>query len=60
MFIDFRERGREREKGQGKTEKERERNINQLLPRSTPTRDQSHNLLVFRRTIQPTEPPDQG
>ena len=37
-----------------------ERNIDPLPPIHAPTRDQTHNLSVYRMALQPTEPPGQG
>ena len=63
MFIDFRERVRERERGrkrEGERERERERNIHQLPPKCALMGDLTHNLLVYRTRLQPTESPGQG
>ena len=38
----------------------RERNTDWLIPTCAPTRDRTHNLLVYKTTLQPTEPPGQG
>ena len=63
MFIDFRVRGRERERV---SEQERaregetsmcERNIYHLPPICSLAGDQTHNILVYGMTLQPTEHP---
>ena len=56
------EGGGERVGGRG-GERERkmwEKSIDQLLPICFSTRNQTHNLLVHRTVLQPTEPPGQG
>ena len=50
----------------GKTEEERgrdrqtERDMNRLPPMRVQTGDRTHNVLVHRAMLQPTEPPGQG
>ena len=53
MFIDLRERERERETMW-------EKYIKCLPPIHAPTGDWTFNLLVYRMTLQTTEPPGQG
>ena len=52
MYIDFRD-----EEGERNTDG---RNIDWLPPVLALTRDQTHNLLVYGRTFQTTEPPAGG
>lgn len=46
MIIDLRER-----------EKDVERSINRFPPLRSPTRDQTHNPLVYKTRFRPAEPP---
>ena len=52
MFIDFRERGMRKER-------QRVRNTDLLLHVQAPTRDWTNNLLMYRKTLQPTKSPSQ-
>ena len=64
LLVFERERERERE-GWREREREREREmgvrkIDWLTPIRAPTRSQTHNLLSYETTLQPTEPPGQA